>query len=153
MTLLTSSHQTADLSRSALPVGDLRELIPTPAPIDVARLTDQCFGNLDFAITLLDAFAETALDRFDALAQQVAQNNLDEVAAMAHGLRGVVAMLAMHSVARILVTMESAVDDRDLASLQALVPELRSEMQQALDCIATIRSTSLRQQTGSSDQP
>ncbi len=150
MNLLTASPHPAELSRTAsrfqLPADDLRELSAIAAPIDVHTLIDQCLENLAFGLTLLEAFAQTANDRVDALAKQVAQGNLNEVAAMAHGLKGVVAMLAMHSLVEVFVNMESAIHDEDLASLQSLVLELRHEMQRVLDYIPTVRVMALREQ-------
>ena len=147
MTLLTASPHPAELSRSAppfqLPADDLRELTATAAPIDVYALTDQCLDDLDFGLTLLEEFAKTAHDRVDALANQVTQGNLDEVAAMAHGLKGVVAMLAMHGLFDVLINMESAIHDEDLAPLQSLVLELRHKMQRVLDYIPTVRAITL----------
>ncbi len=150
MNLPTASQNPAELSRTAslvqLPADGLRESSAIAAPIDVPALTVQCLDNLGFGLTLLEEFAKTAHDRVAALATQVAQGNLDEVAATAHALKGVVAMLAMHSLVEIFVNMESAVRDRDLASLQSLVPKLRDETQRALDYIPTVRAMTLQAQ-------
>ena len=150
MTLLTASRHPSELGRTAPPfqlsTDDLRELSAHAAPIDVPTLTDHCLDNLAFGLTLLEEFAKTAHDRVEALANQVAQANLNEVAAMAHALKGVVGMLAMHSLFKIFVSMESAVRDSDLASLQSQVSELRDEMQRVLDYIPNVRAMALREQ-------
>ena len=151
--LRIDSQHDAELSRSApmfpLPTGDLRELSTIRqrrTPIDVHTLTAQLSDNLALGIPLLEEFAKTAHDRVEALANQVAQGNLDEVATLAHSLKGVVAMLSMRPLFEVLDNLESAVRDQDIETLRSLVPELRHEMQRVLDDIPTVRAVSLRNQ-------
>ena len=151
--LRIDSQHDSELSRSApkfpLPTGDLRELSTIRqrrTPIDVHTLTAQFSDNLALGIALLEEFAKTAHDRVEALANQVAQGNLNEVTTLAHSLKGVVAMLAMRPLFEVLDNMESAIRDQDIETLRSLVPVLRNEMQRVLDDIPTVRAMTLRNQ-------
>lgn len=122
-----------------LPAKDLRELTAGP-PIDVAVLTEQCLGNLSFALTLLEEFEKTGLQRVDAIEAQTKRNNLVLVAELTHSLKGVVGILGADALWKITSTLQSAAQDENLVHTFALIPQLRLEMKRVLDYIPSIRA-------------
>ncbi len=122
-----------------LPTRDLRELAALP-PIDVALLTEQCLGNLSFALTLLEEFDKTGQQRVDAIEAHAGQHNLALVAELAHSLKGVVGILGADVLWEITSNLQSTAHANNLAHTFALIPQLRLEMKRVLDYIPTIRA-------------
>lgn len=138
-------HRTAPAPAFALPNKDLRELINLP-PIDVRLLTEQCLGNLSFAITLLDEFEKTAQERVEAIESHAAKGNFAMVGELAHSLKGVVGILGADALWDTSSALQAAAHDENVTRAKGLIPQLRQEMKRVLDYIPTIRAMSKRNQ-------
>lgn len=124
-----------------LPTRDLQDLMTVP-PIDRDRLLDQCLGNLDFALMLLDEFAKTSPSRLDAFDAALAEHNTAAIASKAHALRGTAGILAANDLMETCSNLESfAKQDADWNLTRDLVQQLHREIQRAIDFIPSIRAT------------
>ena len=134
---LEASWSVSDASIESV---DGHQWLATPPAIDVHKLKEQCLDNLAFAVQLLDEFQKDASERVDAIALEIAQDDVDAVEKMAHGLKGVAGMLAMPTLAKFFAELESAASGDELEHLKSIVPDLRDELQRALDQIPAIRA-------------
>lgn len=124
-----------------LPTGDFQDLLAAP-PIDRDRLLDQCLGNLDFALMLLDEFAKTSPSRLEGFDAALAERNHATIATKAHALRGTAGILAANALMETCANLESsAKQDADWNLTHNLVQQLHHEIQRAIDFIPVIRAT------------
>lgn len=124
-----------------LPTRDIQDLLLTP-PIDHARLLDQCLGNVDFALMLLDEFAKTSPSRLDGFDVALAERNHATIATKAHALRGTAGILAANALMETCSNLEShAKQEADWNLTRTLVQQLHHEIQRAIDFIPVIRAT------------
>ena len=134
------SIQTSNYSYE-LPTSDLHDLVPAP-PIDRHRLLDQCLGNVDFALMLLEEFAKTSPSRLEAFDAALVERSHATIASKAHALRGTAGILAADTVMETCSNLESSGKqhaDWDVTS--HLVQKLHIEIQRAIDFIPVIRAT------------
>ena len=121
--------------------GDLHDLVSAP-PIDRDRLLDQCLGNVDFALMLLDEFAKTSPSRLDGFDAALAEHNHATIATKAHALRGTAGILAADALMETCSNLESfAKKNADWDLTSNLVQQLHHEIQRAIDFIPAIRAT------------
>lgn len=121
--------------------GDFQDLLSAP-PIDRDRLLDQCLGNVDFALMLLDEFAKTSPSRLDGFDVALAEHNHATIATKAHALRGTAGILAADALMETCSNLESfAKKNADWDLTGHLVQQLHAEIQRAIDFIPTIRAT------------
>lgn len=123
----------------SLPPKELKALANLP-PIDVALLTEQCLGNLSFALTLLEEFEKTGQERVNAIELHAGRHNLQLVAELSHSLKGVVGILGADALWEVTSNLQAAAQDEDLAHTFALIPQLQLEMKRVLEYIPTIRA-------------
>jgi Amt family ammonium transporter len=121
-----------------LPEQDFQDLLPAP-PIDCDRLLEQCVGNLDFALTLLDEFEKTSHSRLAAFDAALAAGNHTSIASRAHALRGVAGILTADALVEICSNLESLCKERDWNRTRDLIQQLHHEVQRTIDFIPTIR--------------
>ena len=113
---------------------DLQDLLPAP-PIDRVRLLEQCLGNVDFALSLLDEFDKTSPARLDGFDAALAQHDHDAVVCQAHGLKGVAGILAFNHLTGICSNLESTTSHADWNQMHDLIQKLRREVQRILEDI------------------
>jgi Amt family ammonium transporter len=113
-------------------------------PIEMRLLTDQCLGNLQFALTLLAEFEKTARERMTAIEEYAAQGNLAKVAQVAHALAGVAAILASSQLSETAVALQSAAEQDDAAQTQDLIAQLRAATDRVLDYIPQFKALAIQ---------
>ncbi len=122
-----------------LPAHEFQELLSAP-PIDRDRLLERCMNNVDFALTLLDAFEATSPARLAAFDAALAEHDCAAIASEAHGFKGVVSVLAGNALRQICLNLETATKDADWNQTRDLVQQLRHEVQRLIDFIPNIRA-------------
>ena len=127
----------------ALPSRDLQELVTLP-PVNVDLLTEQCLGNLPFAITLLEEFAKTSQSRIEAMETHLANGDFISLADLIHGLSGVVGILGANILWELTTTLQSAAEEQNATISSSLLPILRAEMNRLCDYIPTVRALAKR---------
>ena len=119
---------------------DFQDLLSAP-PIDRDRLLEQCLGNMDFALMLLDEFAKTSPSRLEAFDAALAEHNNAAIATKAHALRGTAGILAANDLMETCSNLESlAKKEADWNLTRELVQQLHREIQRAIDFVPVIRS-------------
>lgn len=142
---MSTTIATVEYSSSAsqhsyeLPARDLQDLHPTP-PIDRDQLLDQCLGNWDFALMLLDEFAKTSASRLDAFDAALIAQDSATIAAKAHALKGTAGILAAKSLMETCSKLESSAKEEDWRLSQNLVQQLRYEIQRTIGFIPDLRA-------------
>jgi HPt (histidine-containing phosphotransfer) domain-containing protein len=107
-------------------------------PINIDDLLEQCMGNRQFCISLLDDFAHTVDARVGQFEDQLKQGNLESLARLFHSLNGVTAFIAANALWDVGTRIESACDDSDFASVLALWPQLLGEIRRLVNYIPRI---------------
>ena len=110
-------------------------------PIDRPRLLDQCMDNLDFAIMLLEDFANSSQARLNDFDAVLSDRNFPEIATKAHALRGTSSILAIVTVPKICSDLEVAARKKNEEQTLELIQQLRSEVQRVNDFIPNIRES------------
>ncbi len=120
-----------------------------PAPIDSESLLARCFGNLDFACSLLDELESTGWERVEEIRQQAGQENSTGTAEAAHALKGAAGILCAESVEKLAAEIEHAGRSADLDDIEATIQELSCEMQRCLKGLPQLRKKvlSLKQES------
>lgn len=122
-----------------LPADDFQDLLSAP-PIDRVRLLEQCLGNVDFALSLLDEFDKTIPARLDGFDSALAQLDNDAIGCQAHALKGVAGLLAFNNLMEICSNLESANRDADWNHIHDLLQQLRREARRTIEFIPNIRA-------------
>ena len=140
-TTITPTECSIDASHHAyeLSAREIRDLLPAP-PIDRDRLLEQCLGNVDFALMMLDEFAKTSPSRLEGFDTALAEHNHATIASKAHALKGTAGVLAANTLMETCSNLESFAKDEDWNLTRDLVQQLHHEMQRAIDFIPNIRA-------------
>lgn len=130
--------------RAAIPDGDgVRDRnatrgvndAPAVAPIDAETLLERCMGNIEFAESLLEEFAQSGAERIKTISRHVVEGDADAVAATSHALKGTAAMMAAEEVRSAAAALETSGRSGDLTDAHKVVSRLRDEMQRCVDHI------------------
>jgi Amt family ammonium transporter len=109
------------------------------APFDVEGLLTRCFGNLDFAWSLLEEFETSGCERVEAIRRSAAQQDAHAAAEAAHALKGAAGILCATSLSKVAAQVEAMGRSGDLEGIGPLVDELAHELQQCLTYLPTLR--------------
>jgi len=105
------------------------------APIDTEALYERCMGNVEFAESLLEEFAETGTERVGQIAQSMTEGDADAVTETAHSLKGAAAIIAAEDVRSLAAHLEASGRSGDLAEALQYVEQLREAMQRCVDYV------------------
>lgn len=122
-----------------LPFDDLQGLSELE-PINIARLTEQCLGNLSLGLALVEKLTDTFPKRLAELDAAVAREDFKAISAIAHSLKGVTGMFAANALMEVCADLESAGAANNLACASALIQNLRCECQRAIEFLPTIHA-------------
>lgn len=122
-----------------LPAGDFQDLLPAP-PINLDQLREQCMGDLDFALMLLDEFEKTSQSRLDAFDAVLFEQNHSALTSKAHALKGVAGILGASALMEICENLESQSSDTDWNQTRDLIEQLYHEYQRTIAFIPTVRA-------------
>ena len=98
-----------------------------PDPIDFPSLVDRCLGNANFAMSLLEEFESTSLDRVEDLAAHAAQANLAAIGELAHSFKGVAGIISARTLQQLASQIEVSALADDIIGTLELVSQLRAE--------------------------
>ncbi len=136
--VLAGDHGGSSPAEEATPHGMEHEPVAA-APINAEALAVQCMDDLSFMERLLDRFEVEAPDRLEDIERHVAAGDNAGVAASAHALKGISAMLAAERVRLVAANVENEARAGTLDHVEQLVVELREELQECLDYVPEVR--------------
>lgn len=131
--------------RFAVPASDLRELTDR-VPFDLDAFLNQCMGNTDFALKMIDKFTGTASERIAALGQAADSAELRELSAMAHALKGVAGIFVARKLCELCSDLTDAASTNDIDGSRQLVQRLCREIHRFMDYVSSIRAALSRSQ-------
>lgn len=109
-------------------------------PIDFTTLIARCMGNTSFALALLDELAASGKQQVDVLVKNAAGNHPIAVAEVAHSLKGAAAILGAERLRGKAAQVEAASSTSQDTLLEALIADLRCEMDRCLEFIPVLKS-------------
>ncbi len=110
-------------------------------PIDINAFLQQCMGDSEFALRLLDSFTNSAADRIRELSGASDAAALRELAPMAHAIKGVSGIFVAQKLHELCRALEVAAVAGDLAGSRQLVGSLCDEIRRFTDYVSRIRNT------------
>jgi HPt (histidine-containing phosphotransfer) domain-containing protein len=100
---------------------------PLLAPLDLQQLIDRCMGNHRFAERILAKFESRFDDELQQLERSQAEQDADEVAEIAHRLKGSAGSVSDSGLAAISAQIEDLAQSRQLAEVSPCLASLRRE--------------------------
>ncbi|WP_374555860.1 response regulator [Aquitalea pelogenes] len=95
--------------------------------LDYQKTLENCDGDQEFLLTLLQTFVRDAQLRLEKLQQAVSQQRMTDIAMFSHALRGAALSIGAAPFAALCYRIESAAQQQSAAELEQLLPQL-------LDC-------------------
>jgi Amt family ammonium transporter len=108
-------------------------------PIDAESLMARCFGNVEFAESLLDELESTGVERLQEIQRYANEQNTVATADAAHALKGAAGILCAETVQKISAEIERRGRSSDVGDLESLVSDLASEMHRCLSSLPQLR--------------
>lgn len=121
------THSPSLPSRFVLADEDIYDLL-NRSPIESQILVEQCFGDVPFALSLLEEFVTILADRRDKLVQAAHEANFTQLAMLAHALKGAAGYVAASRLSRLCAHLEDVVASNDLAQTWQHLHEVSSEI-------------------------
>ena len=109
-------------------------------PFNTAMLLDQCGNDTEFAVSMLDEFANNILDRVTQIKYGLADGDFAALALAAHALTGVAGILGASPLGNLCENLDHAANDNDLAMIKTLVDQLVSEIQRCQNALPELRN-------------
>jgi PAS domain S-box-containing protein len=109
------------------------------APIDANALMLRCFGNQEFANSLLDEFESSGNDRSATILEHATAGDLVQTAEAAHALKGAAGILCADTLRQRAAELEAAGRASEVGSLQPLAEQLLDEIQHCLCYLPKLR--------------
>jgi len=110
-----------------------------PTPIDAESLLARCFGNLEFAESLLSELESTGQERVEEIRRSATKRNADATADAAHALKGAAGILCAESVQELAAKIEQAGRTSDTENTDIVLDALAAEMKRCLDYMPQLR--------------
>ena len=80
--------------------------VPESAPLDFDQLLARCLGNLEFAQRVLARFQDSFGEDLTRLEQELSSGNAEQVAGLAHRMKGAAANVGAVALARAAASVE-----------------------------------------------
>ena len=112
----------------------------SPQPLAYEELLDQCGGNPRFVGILLEAFKLQAVKDIDALQGALSHGDADQVANLAHSLRGAAASLRAGPIRIQAAQLEVLARSGDLRNARSSMTKLAIEFDHYRDFVSKIQS-------------
>lgn len=136
---LSNSQQRLPQTEATVESVDQANDLSAPAPIDAESLLARCFGNLEFAGSLLDELESTGMRRVEEIRTQAAQQNSSATADAAHALKGAAGILCAEGVQKLAATIEQAGRSSNIGKVETELVDLEAEMQRCLGYVPELR--------------
>ena len=107
------------------------EVVPG-CQLDYQKTLENCDGDHEFLLTLLQTFVQDAQLRLEKLQQAIGQQRLSDIAMFAHALRGAALSIGASPFAALCYRIESAAQQQSLAELDQLLSQLMAYHQALL---------------------
>lgn len=114
---------------------------------DVTVLLEQCMGDLEMAVELLDRFESRLGTTCRSLELHICEGDLPAAAAVAHSLKGEAGMLAANRLHALAARLEHSLRLPEPLDLPGLLSGLRCELQQCLAASPAVRQAIVQMQT------
>ncbi|EMI57158.1 two-component hybrid sensor and regulator [Rhodopirellula sallentina SM41] len=112
----------------------------TPSPaIEANSMLSRCFGNLEFACSLLDELESTGLQRVEDIRVPALEQDASGMAGAAHSLKGAAGILCAEALQDIAARIEQAGRESELDNVDTMLAELSSEMRRCLDYLPILK--------------
>lgn len=109
--------------------------------IDIETLLSRCMNKRAFALSLLGELEAIGMQQIDTMLLHAAADDPLAVAETAHALKGAAAIVGAELLRQTAEEVEATGRKGELATLEGLVSQLRSEMARCLTFIADFRNT------------
>ena len=109
-------------------------------PFNTAALLDQCGNDTEFALSMLDEFANNIPDRVTQMKYGLADGDFAALALAAHALTGVAGILGAKPLGNLCENLDHAANDNDLDMIKTLVDQLVSETQRCQNALPELRN-------------
>jgi Amt family ammonium transporter len=131
--LTQESNGDPDLSSSAPADSSTPADTPAPAPpLDVQALAQRCSWNLDLAERLVGQFLKQLDETVQEIQRSIADEDAEDVARVAHRLKGTAANLSAKALAGAAARLEQAGRDRALQDAADSLDQLRKEVERCV---------------------
>jgi two-component system, sensor histidine kinase and response regulator len=104
-------------------------------PIDCDQLLERCFGNVEFAVSLLEEFASNGAERADTIKQLGLKQDAQGMADAAHSLKGAAGIMCADELQTLSKIIEDAGRKNDLESIASTLMSITNEMDRCLEYI------------------
>ncbi|MEX0725697.1 MAG: Hpt domain-containing protein [Planctomycetaceae bacterium] len=109
------------------------------SPIDAQGFLVRCLNDPAFALVLLDEFESSIAQRIDEITLLSVSDDLQNMAEVAHSLKGAAAIVGAEEVRALATDIENAGRVEDPARLPHLIKNLRGEIQTCMNAIPHLR--------------
>ncbi|GAA5509641.1 PAS domain S-box protein [Novipirellula caenicola] len=113
-------------------------------PIDFDSLYDRCMGDVSFATSLLDSFAEDGRDRMNQIIRLTDQGDVLAASKVAHSLKGIAGIVAAQEVQFISARIESAGKAGEIEVMHQLVGDLKNVVDECLSYVPIMKKRTQR---------
>ncbi|EMI16769.1 two-component system sensor protein [Rhodopirellula maiorica SM1] len=110
-----------------------------PSPIDFDSLYERCMGDVQFAESLLDSFAEDGRDRMTQIVQLIDHGDVLAASKVAHSLKGIAGIVAAQEVQSISARIESAGKAGEIEMMHRLVKDLTNVVDECLGYLPIVK--------------
>jgi HPt (histidine-containing phosphotransfer) domain-containing protein len=108
------------------------------APVELEELLARCVGNMDFAQRVLDQFLSCFGDDIDRLERHFESHEPEELARIAHAMKGAAATVAAHALAHQIAGIEEMARAQRMDHISTRLAEVRDEWSRVSESIVTI---------------
>jgi HPt (histidine-containing phosphotransfer) domain-containing protein len=108
---------------------------------DLEALHTRCMGNLDFVQRVLEKFEQRVPEELAELERLVALNDGEEVARVAHRLKGTSANVSADGLCQAAAEIEDLGRTGRVADVPGGIEHLRGEWKKYLNCVSTLFAT------------
>ncbi len=114
----------------------------TDHPFNLEELLARCVGRMDFAERLLDKFLVHFAEDIDRLEQHLEQGDWEELARVAHCMKGASANIAAAGLRDQVAGIEASARDHQAEGLPSQMRRLREEWSQFSNSVTHLRLSS-----------
>ena len=109
--------------------------------LDLEGLRNRCMGNIDFVQRVLEKFQQRIPEELAELEQSLTLGNLEQVARVAHRVKGTSANAAAPGLRQAAAEIEESGRAGQVSGVSTGIEHLRGEWERYLDYVSTLFST------------
>ncbi len=109
-------------------------------PLDTSALLQQCMGNAELVVMLVDKFEKQACEDIARIEQAIATRDVGQTTRVSHALKGAAGALSAIDVQRTAADIELSARENRLESAAECFNELKAEVDRCLAYLPTVRA-------------